>query len=41
MCRTIVDTYVVSVSGVLRPLHGCWIEVTHLGDIESGVDRVF
>jgi len=41
MSVVIVDTYVVSVSGVLLPLHGCWENSTHLGNIYNSVATAF
>jgi len=41
MSVVIVDTYIISVSGVLLPLHGCWENSTHLGNIYNSVATAF
>ena len=41
MSIVIVDVYVMSVSGMLIPLHGCWMNPTHLIDIDNNVDSAF
>jgi len=37
----IVEVYVESVSGVLLPLHGCWLTPTHLPNIYNNVGSTF
>ena len=41
MSVMIIDIYVGSVSGVLLPLHGCWIDRTHLYNIQYSCDGAF
>ena len=37
----IVDVYVMSVSGMLVPLHGCWGNPTRLDDIYNSLASAF
>jgi len=37
MSLVILNTYISSVSGVLLPPHGCWMNPTHLDNINKGV----
>ena len=37
----IVDVYVISVSGVQLPLHGCWGDPRHLDNIYTRVASAF
>ena len=41
MSALIVDIYVISVSAVLLPLHGCWESTTHLDYIYHSVNSAF
>jgi len=41
MSVMIVEVYIESVSGMQVPLHGCWTNATHLGDIDNKVDSAF
>jgi len=38
MSAMISDVYVESVSAVLLPLHGCWLNPTHLYNMQNRID---
>jgi len=41
MSVMIVEVYIGSVSGLLAPLHGCWLNHTHLANIQIHLDSAF
>jgi len=41
MSVVVVDAFLNSVSGALLPLHGCWLNPSHLSNISNGVSTAF